>query len=89
MKIAIILVACMIAIVAGETCTGNSNLNSECSHLNCDGGWHLACVNTQCTCVENTAHTCTSKAECDAVTSWDCPNRRRHCVDGTCRCTRF
>ncbi|VDI27397.1 Hypothetical predicted protein [Mytilus galloprovincialis] len=89
MRTAIVFVVCLIAYVTAETCSGNNNLDTQCSHLTCDQGWHLACNSGQCTCVQNTANSCTTKAECDAVSNWECPMNRRHCIDGTCRCTRF
>ena len=42
-----------IGLTTSETCHGSNNIAGQCPHLQCSSGWHLACVNFQCTCVQN------------------------------------
>lgn len=32
---------------------------------------------------------CKTQQDCLDIANWDCPANRRHCIDNTCRCTRF
>ncbi|XP_078331056.1 serine protease inhibitor Cvsi-2-like [Crassostrea virginica] len=82
MKVLALFTICF-ALAACERCTETNS----CIHTSCDASSQLHCVNNMCTCTVATTWTCSDVNACLAINAWTCPQNRRHCIDGRCRCT--
>nr|XP_011430295.2 serine protease inhibitor Cvsi-2-like [Crassostrea gigas] len=82
MSILFVFAIC-VGLVVSERCTETNN----CHHTLCDSSSELHCVHNMCTCTVATSWTCSDVNACLAINAWTCPQSRRHCIDGRCRCT--